>query len=67
MLATTWLFPNKESSPVGGPVIGVGAYILCGLIGGAITGYPLMRALQQSSIQSQKLEIKDESSSSRLG
>ena len=31
--------------------------MISGLIGGAITGYPLMRALQQSSIQNLKAEI----------
>lgn len=41
--------------------------VICGLIGGAITGYPLMRALQQSPIQNPKSEIQNESSSSYLG
>lgn len=30
---------------------------LCGLVGGAFTGYPLMRALQNSPFQNQKSEI----------
>ncbi len=41
--------------------------VISGLIGGVITGYPLMRMLQQSSIQNPKSEIQNESTSSRVG
>jgi hypothetical protein len=61
-----WIFELRWTAatwyPFGG-IIGndVGQSItmitLCGLVGGAITGYPLMRALQQSSIQNPKPEI----------
>lgn len=40
---------------------------VCGLVGGAIIGYPLMHAFQQSSILNPKSEIQNEPSSPDLG
>ncbi len=40
--------------------------VLCGLIGGTITGYPLMRALQQPPIQNPQPGILKESSLSHV-
>ncbi len=64
---TLWPFLSlfDRSSPVYLAVIMLA--VLCGLVGGAITGYPLMRALQQSPIQNPKSEIQNESSSPHLG
>lgn len=72
IVPVSWLLLGNTLYPffgiVGNNVIqSVTLNALCGLVGGAITGYPLMRALQQSPIQNPKSEIKDESSSSHVG
>ncbi len=68
----SWLLSGGMLYPFFGLVgnyllVSVTLIAVCGLIGGAISGYPLMRALQQSPIQNPKSEIQNESSSSHLG
>ena len=52
--ATVYPFSGIIGADVGQSITTI---TLCGPVGGAITGYPLMRALQQSSIQNPKSEI----------
>ncbi len=67
IVPASWLLYGKTVYPFFGIIgnyagQGIITTALCGLVGGAITGYPLMRALQQSRIGN-----LNESSSSRLG
>ncbi len=72
IVPTSWLLGGRTLYPFWG-ILGSDAgqsvitIALCGLVGGAISGYPLVRALQRSSIQNPKSEIQNESTSSRVG
>jgi hypothetical protein len=72
IVPASWLLCGRTLYPFWGVLGGdagqnVMTIALCGLVGGATTGYPLIRAVQRSRAQNPKSEIQNESTPPRVG